>query len=358
MLDGSFSPCADLTGPTGAPSAPSRPPSPWQHCRVADISVAPRPKPPGLHSRNFGDFLAHSYPPVEHVMAPWLPVRGLAMVAGYRGIGKTFVASSVAYAIATGGTLLGFRAPKPREVLYVDGEMDPAELQGRFEAIHAVAKRGSNGNPSLAAENLRILTHADQDLGIPDLSDPGGRGRELVERELGDAEVLVLDNLSCLCRTGVENDAESWAVMQEWLLSLRRAGKTVLLVHHTGKPDKDGNVSQRGTSKREDILNTSILLKPAAGGRKGEFVLQFTKSRGFSTPDPFTVRLRLEDGECALERRRVDLSADIAKLLEEGVSQKEIAKRLGVSPATVSRRKPKVSLRAKQTRTVGQLADE
>jgi hypothetical protein len=35
---------------------------------------------------------------------------------------------------------------------------------------------------------------------------------------------------------------------------------TVLLVHHTGKPDKDGNVTQRGTSKREDILNTTILL--------------------------------------------------------------------------------------------------
>jgi hypothetical protein len=39
--------------------------------------------------------------------------------------------------------------------------------------------------------------------------------------------------------------------MQEWLLSLRRKGKTVLIVHHTGKPNRDGQVSQRGTSKRE-----------------------------------------------------------------------------------------------------------
>jgi RecA-family ATPase len=120
-------------------------------------------------------------------MEPWLPARGLAMVAGYRGIGKTFVAASVAYAIATGGALLGFQAPKPRRVLYLDGEMDPAELQDRFEAIHAAAKRDRNGDPSLASANLRILTHADQDLGIPDLSDPDGRGRALVESELGDA---------------------------------------------------------------------------------------------------------------------------------------------------------------------------
>src|SRR5215470_3916593 len=71
------------------------------------------------------------------IISPWRPARGLAMIAGYRGIGKTFVAASVAYAIATGGALLGFLAPKPRKVLYFDGEMDLAELQGRFEAIHA-----------------------------------------------------------------------------------------------------------------------------------------------------------------------------------------------------------------------------
>jgi RecA-family ATPase len=291
-------------------------------------------------------------------MEPWLPARGLAMVAGFRGIGKTFVASKVAYAIATGGAVLGFTAPKPRKVLYVDGEMDPAELQDRFQAIHATAKRERNGRPSLAAANLRILTHADQDLGIPDLSDPGGRGRELVERELGDAEVLVLDNLSCLCRTGVENDAESWAVMQEWLLSLRRAGKTVLIVHHTGKPDKDGNVSQRGTSKREDILNTSILLKPAATGRKGEFVLQFTKARGFAAPDPFAVKLSLENGECTLERSHANLAAEIAALLDQGLLQKDIAARLGVSPSTITRHKRKVSGRTNRIMVAAQQPEE
>jgi DNA-directed RNA polymerase specialized sigma24 family protein len=136
--------------------------------------------------------------------------------------------------------------------------------------------------------------------------------------------------------------------MQEWLLSLRRRGKTVLIVHHTGKPDRDGNVTQRGTSKREDILNTSILLKPATTGRQGEFVLQFTKARGFAAPDPFIVRLNLQDGECTLERSHADLAAEIAALQDQGVLQKDIAARLGVSPATVSRRKRQISRRSAQ----------
>jgi hypothetical protein len=88
-------------------------------------------------------------------------------------------------------------------------------------------------------------------------------------------------------------------------------------------------VHQRGTSKREDILNTSILLKPAATGKKGECVLQFTKARGFPAPDPFAVRLSLEDGECRLERSDADLSAEVAALLAQGLTQKAIAERIG-----------------------------
>jgi uncharacterized protein YerC len=112
--------------------------------------------------------------------------------------------------------------------------------------------------------------------------------------------------------------------------------------------NKDGNVSQRGTSKREDVLNTSILLKPAASGKKGEFVLQFTKARGFAPPDQFTVRLTLEDGVCTLERSHADLAAEVSALLERGVLQKDIAAQLGVSPSTVSRTKRKISTGAQR----------
>ena len=316
----------------------------------ATVVALTRASPPAptprrtLTSRSLGDFLARRYPPVEHVLDPWFPVRGIVMVAGYRGIGKTRFGLAVAYAIATGGSILGFRAPKPRKVLYVDGEMDPAELQGRLDAIHRTAVRDGNGDPTLAAANLHILSHADQELGIPDLADPEGAGRAMVEERIvaTGAEVLVLDNLSVLCRTGVENDAESWAVMQEWLVKLRRQGRSTLLVHHTGKPDDKGNVTQRGTSKREDVLNTSILLKPPSKTAKpGEMTIVFTKARGFLAPEPFTVRVVDENGFCEWHRPNLDLKAEIAALLQAGISQQEIAKRLNVSEATVSRHKPK-----------------
>ncbi|HYU14266.1 MAG TPA: hypothetical protein VEK82_16930, partial [Stellaceae bacterium] len=59
-----------------------------------------------------------------------------------------------------GGDFLGFQVPQPRKVLYVDGEMDPAEVQDILGHIHKAAVQDGNGDPSLAATNLRILSHA------------------------------------------------------------------------------------------------------------------------------------------------------------------------------------------------------
>ncbi len=60
------------------------------------------------------------------------------MIDGPRGLGKTHVSLNVAYAVATGGEFLGWKAPQPRRVLFIDGEMPGALLQERLAAIVAV----------------------------------------------------------------------------------------------------------------------------------------------------------------------------------------------------------------------------
>lgn len=286
--------------------------------------------------RPLGDFLAHGYPPVEYVIKPWLPKRGIAMVSAWRGTGKTYFALGLAYAIATGGTFLDFTVPEPRKVLYVDGEMDPADTQQRLQAFHQAATKDGNGDPSLAPTNLRVLSHSDQPRGIPDLADFDDEGRQKIIEAMDDADVLILDNLSALCHSGVENDAESWVVMQDWLIDLRRKNKTTVLVHHTGKPrGRSGRADQRGTSKREDVLNTSIRLRPV---ESGQFGVEFTKTRGFKAPDDFTVAIKHDEkaGYCRLVRKD-GLEDRVAMMKSLGMPQKDIAQTLGTSEPTVSR---------------------
>jgi RimJ/RimL family protein N-acetyltransferase len=65
--------------------------------------------------------------------------------------------------------------------------------------------------------------------------------------------------LSALCRVSEENEAGDWVPIQSWILSLRRRGITVLLLHHAGKSG-----AQRGTLRREDLLDVVIKLKHPA----------------------------------------------------------------------------------------------
>ena len=66
---------------------------------------------------------------------------------------------------------------------------------------------------------------------------------------------MILDNLSALCVSGKENEGESWLPVQRWALRLRQRGISVLFVHHAGKGG-----AQRGTSRREDLLDVVINL--------------------------------------------------------------------------------------------------
>ena len=68
-------------------------------------------------------FLAMDIPPRETMLEPWLPCQGLAMLYGRRGMGKTYLALGIGYAVGSGGGVLGWQAPKARKVLYIDGEM-------------------------------------------------------------------------------------------------------------------------------------------------------------------------------------------------------------------------------------------
>ena len=110
------------------------------------------------------------------------------------------------------------------------------------ERLAAIVRGFSNQPPS--SDYFRILSADLLEFGLPDL---GTReGQAAIDAEVGDAEVLFIDNLSTLVRRGKENEGEGWLPVQEWALRHRRAGRSVVFLHHAGKGG-----AQRGTSRRE-----------------------------------------------------------------------------------------------------------
>ena len=217
-------------------------------------------------------FLKLRLPEVEKIL-PWMNTQSLNMVYAWRGVGKTHFALGVAYAIATGGRFLNWEVTRPRKVLYLDGEMSANSMQDRLREI---SKDNLESNPDGC---FRLLTPDLQNDLLPDLSSESGQ--KIIDNIILDSEVIIVDNISSWVRgVGRENEAESWIPIQQWALKHRRLGRSILFIHHSGK-----NGNQRGTSKREDILDTVICLKRPVDYKKEDgcvFELHFEKSRHIS----------------------------------------------------------------------------
>lgn len=252
---------------------------------VADLAGGRLPERGGhpLRVLTAGELVNHHLPPLRPILEPWLYEKNLAMVHAKRGVGKTHLALAVAFAVASGGAFLGYRAPEARGVLYLDGEMPGQLMQKRLAEL-----MGTDGE---SPELLRIVTPDLQEKPMPDLGTVAGQ-REVDALVDEQTALIVVDNLSCLVRSGgAENESESWGAVAEWALGHRRAGRAVFFVHHSGKSG-----AQRGTSKREDLLDVVINLRRPAeysetDGAVFEIIFEKARSLRGQSVEPIEARL-------------------------------------------------------------------
>jgi hypothetical protein len=293
-------------------------------------SDSPKDTPKHLKAITVPELLRLDVAPREMVIAPFLPTQGLAMLYSKRGVGKTFIALGIAAATAAGTKFLKWTAPTRRKVLYVDGEMPLISIKQRLEDVSAGMDIG------VPLDNLHIVTPDLQTHGLPDLSTVSGQ--QEVEEHLDGVELLILDNLSCLVRAVKENEGEGWLPVQDWALGLRRRGISVLFVHHAGKAG-----AQRGTSRREDLLDSVVTLKHphdyvASEGLR--CIVDYEKARGFYGDDAKAFEVRMAagpSGEAVWTFADSEISRDtrISELSAIGMSVRDIAAELGIPSSTV-----------------------
>lgn len=283
--------------------------------------------PRALKAFNIEEFLAMDIPPRENILAPVIQTQSLSMIFAKRGVGKTHIALGVGYAIASGGEFLKWKATKARRVLYIDGEMPAHAMQERLAEI--VKQSDAEADPGF----FQLLTPDMQKMGMPDISTK--EGQDEIEPFVKDADVIIVDNISTLARTGKENEAEGWLPLQGWALNMRSRSKSVIFVHHAGKGGQ-----QRGTSRREDVLDLVIELRHPIDYRTEEgarFEVHFTKARHLVGTDakPFEAKL-ITGGWSFMDIEDVEMKK-VLDLKADGLSVREIAEETGISKSTVQR---------------------
>ena len=295
--------------------------------KIANQSITEAPVRPFVI--NAQTLTEYDFPPRRNILSPWLPERGIAMLVAARGIGKTWVALNVGLAAANGSAFLGWTAPTKKRVLYIDGEMPAIALQERFRKILSATQQ------AIAPEDFHLIAADLQERGIPSLATR--EGQAFVSDACEATDLIIVDNIATVCGTGGENDSDAWRPVQDWALRQRSAGRSVLFVHHASK-----NGGQRGTSAREDVLDSVISLRhpfdydPQQGAR---FEVFYTKSRGFYGVDAEPFEARLIGDEWVTGPLQGGKDQDSLQAMQAaGLSVRAIAERSGLSKSSVARR--------------------
>jgi len=296
---------------------------------------------PTTHLRqiNAAELLARPFPPRHLVIDPWLRSGESALIWAGSGVGKTMLTLSLALAISGGGKVWEWTCRTPRRTLIVDGEMHLQDLQERLKMLSGSAV--TDLDLAKVGENLSLIARQDQKPTSTffDVTDEEHQ-IELLRRCKNDKiDVLIIDNLSTVA-DGLqdENDATAFRCVQSFLLRMKQAGITTILVHHARKDGQEPRGSTALATTFEAILGLKKPSVPVHG--KASFVASFSKFRaqGGASTTPRTWTLE-EDGWTVKEDPEDELTATLSAIQSlQFVAQKELAVHFGVTEGGMSKR--------------------
>jgi hypothetical protein len=245
------------------------------------------------------------------------PLLGQVFMAGSRtllvaasGLGKTQIAMAWATAMSLGKDFLHWKAYRPANVLYIDGELPQYIVPKRAKLAYGFFDIDVN-QPNLPPGPL-ILSHADHaDMRPIDTPD----GQAWLDRQIqkmGKIDFIVFDNLQALCGAGMK-DEEGWLPLKPYVRKLADRGIGQLWIHHTGR----NTARAYGTSAREWGMQTVMVAEACGSQEAGPcFTLQFTKATDrdpTNAGDFAPVTLTLENGKWACSEAKEAATTDTPK---------------------------------------------
>ena len=276
-----------------------------------------------------------SLPQPEPLITDTLEKRTVALLAGRRSSGKSFLALDWACCIATGKPWQAREVSDPGPVLYIAAE-GAHGLDQRVEAWEYAWRH--------KVTDLHVLP-------LPvNLFKGGVRVEELLTVITQDRpRLVVIDTWARSTVGGKENDNTDSTLAFERIDAIRRLDTTVLVVAHTDKADS----TTRGASALEDNVDTVYRIKDDAG------VLELDRTKRKDGPESDHHQLRLktiqlpagdtwERSSCVLESDRgheQPLSGRATDLLsvftehfaDTGCSKAELRHVAELAPATFAR---------------------
>jgi len=292
-----------------------------------------------LDSKSFCDI---DIPGKQIYLNPVIAEQQIILIPGWRGSGKTWFALSLADAITRRLNFGPWEADEAVPVMYVDGELPPGDLQERIFLLNPTQEMKQ---PLYIYNDCFMSSKGVKRASLLDVIWQNDLKDTLLD--LG-VKVVFFDNISSLSPEIDENKKSDWDPINQWLLELRFAGITSVLLHHTGKEGK-----QRGTSGREDNLDMVIMLKqpPDYTPEKGcDFTVSFSKARVSHKYLPLLVDIRFTMGttpegfvKWGWSNAKTAIRETVISMLKEGCNYNDIIAATGITKGRISQIKKEMA---------------
>jgi len=199
---------------------------------IEEVQALPEEEPPTLVPRQLLNIEAWDDiedEPVEWLIKDLLPRRSLVALYGPPGSFKSFVALSIAEAIATGNQWMGREVETPGAVLYICGE-GFGGVGARIKACKIYNKTPAGTEIYVIRAALNLRSSADDfDLLMASIKD-------LMEKTGVQFELVQIDTLARAFGAGNENNSEDMAAFIHNTGRIQRMlGCSLMVVHHSGK---------------------------------------------------------------------------------------------------------------------------
>jgi hypothetical protein len=186
----------------------------------------------------------------QYLIEPWLAPATICQVHGYSGHGKSMFIQHCLGALAAGQRTVGpWEIKKPARVLYCDFEMGMGTVGRRLSEIKNIhgdtEDRFQVWTPFIDNRDMNLKTSA----GLQELSG----WVDYVK-----PDVVCIDTVRSAFPGLQENSAEEWARVNTMAMSLRNAGISVILVHHSNKPSETSHGREAGSTNQLTVLDTQI----------------------------------------------------------------------------------------------------
>ena len=217
--------------------------------------------------------------------------------------------------------------------------MDPTDIWDR-----EIKYRERFGAPK---ENFfKILNYqtANKDNTLPDIKDENCHDLYIKRfeqqfKETGKKPMIFFDNLRSLSNFN-ENSSDEYNSINKFFLKLKAQGYTPMIIDHTGKSISLGF---RGTSGKTDNAYVCLILDPDKDKSCLKFTINFDKGRGLkpNLTEDYTVQYSFDgvwsEGVSNKQEKVNSEKAHVSEYKNQGMTQKEIAEKMGIAIGTVNR---------------------